>query len=93
MKDRKIEREKERIESISVEILERVHNGVVFEKKRKKDGYIVYMVYLEGVNMINRMRTYEEYEKNTKHKFKIYIYEGEYRERKKVRIMRVGSEN
>ena len=71
------------------DILESVHKGVVFDKIKKNDGSKVYMVYLEGLKMVNRMKTYEEYENNTKHKFKIYIYEGEYRERKKVRIMRV----
>ena len=67
-------------------IMNTVYEGTVFDKIKKNDGSIVYMVYLENLKMLSRLKTYDEYENYTKHSFRIFLFEDEYRVKKKIRI-------
>jgi hypothetical protein len=44
------------------------------------------MVYLEGVQMLSRLKTYTEYENYSKHSFQLFIFEDEHNLKRKIRI-------
>jgi exoribonuclease R len=60
--------------------------GILFDKLQKNDGGFVYMVYLEGVQMLSRLKTYTEYENYSKHSFQLFIFEDEHNLKRKIRI-------
>jgi len=66
-----------------------IYNGVIFDKMKKNDGSIVYMVYLETLKLLGRIKTYDEYDNYTKHEFKIFLFEDEYHVKKKIRLQLV----
>ena len=70
----------------NIEITKTIHTGTVFDKIKKNDGSIVYMVYLEKLKLLSRMKTYDEYDNYTSHSFKIFLFEDDYRVKKKIRI-------
>jgi len=70
----------------NIEITKTIHTGTVFDKIKKNDGSIVYMVYLEKLKLLSRMKTYDEYDNYTNHSFKIFLFEDDYRVKKKIRI-------
>jgi exoribonuclease R len=73
----------------NVKIMESIYDGIIFDKLKKNDGAIVYMVYLEELKLLNRMKTYVDFDNYTKHKFKIFVFEDEYKIKKKIRIQMV----
>jgi hypothetical protein len=66
-----------------------VHKGVVFDKVQKADGAFVYMVHLEDLRMLSRMKTYTEMENYTMHDFQIYLFEDEHSLKKKIRVQHI----
>jgi exoribonuclease R len=60
--------------------------GILFDKLQKNDGGFVYMVYLEGVQMLSRLKTYVEYENYSKHSFQLFLFEDEHNLKRKIRI-------
>jgi exoribonuclease R len=70
-------------------IMNTIYNGVIFDKMKKNDGSIVYMVYLETLKLLGRIKTYDEYDNYTKHEFKIFLFEDEYHVKKKIRLQLV----
>jgi exoribonuclease R len=70
----------------NVSIMNTVYKGVIFDKIKKNDGSIVYMVYLEELKLLARIKTYTEYDNYTKHSFKIFLFEDEYRVKNKIRL-------
>jgi exoribonuclease R len=72
--------------SVQPEILSIPHKGVIFDRIQKPDGAFVYMVYLEDLRMLSRMKTYTELENHTTHDFQIYLFEDEHSFKKKVRV-------
>jgi exoribonuclease R len=70
----------------NISIMENIYNGIIFDKIKKNDGSIVYMVYLEALKLLGRIKTYDDYDNYTKHKFKIFLFEDEYHVKKKIRI-------
>jgi exoribonuclease R len=62
------------------------YNGIVFDKLRKNDGSIQYMVYLNHLKMLGRIKTYQDFENYSNHEFKIFLFEDEYKVKKKIRI-------
>jgi len=70
-------------------IIDSVYDGIIFDKLKKNDGAIVYMVYLEELKLLNRMKTYIDFDNYSKHKFKIFVFEDEYKIKKKIRIQMV----
>lgn len=70
-------------------ILEAIHSGIVFDKMVKNDGAILYMVYLEKLKILSRITTHQHFDNYTKHDFKIFIFEGEERIKRKIRLQAV----
>lgn len=75
--------------TVQPEILLMVHKGVVFDKVQKADGAFVYMVHLEDLRMLSRMKTYTEMENYTMHHFQIYLFEDEHSLKKKIRVQHI----
>jgi hypothetical protein len=67
-------------------IMEITHKGVLFDKIKKNDGSIMYMVYLEELKLLSRVKLYIELDNYTTHMFKIFLFEDEYKIKKKIRI-------
>jgi exoribonuclease R len=67
-------------------IMKTIYYGVIFDKLKKNDGSIVYMVYLEDLKILGRIKTYHDYDNYTKHSFKIFLFEDEYHVKKKIRL-------
>jgi exoribonuclease R len=67
-------------------IMNTFHNGVLFDKVTKENGYIEYMVYLEGLKMLGRIKTTKHYDNYTNHMFKIFLFKDEYNVKKKIRL-------
>jgi len=62
------------------------HRGVIFDKWNKSDGMFEYMVYLEDLKLLSRMKTPIEFDNYSMGDFKVYLFEDEYSLKKKVRI-------
>jgi exoribonuclease R len=71
------------------DILTATHKGVIFDKLHKSDGAFVYMVYLEELNMLSRMKTYTELDNFSIHSFQLYLFEDEHHLKKKIRIQHI----
>jgi len=67
-------------------IMNTLHNGVLFDKVTKENGFIEYMVYLEGLKMLGRIKTTKDYDNYTNHMFKIFLFKDEYNVKKKIRL-------
>lgn len=69
-------------------IMNIVHEGIAFEKE-KCDGYFAYIVYLENIKMLSRIKTDMDIENYSKQTFKIYLFEDEDKITKKIRLQMV----
>ncbi len=67
-------------------VLNQEHVGVVFDKIEKEEGFYSYMVYLEGLKLLSKIRCMTDVPNYTKLKFKVFIFEGEDKIKKKVRL-------
>jgi len=67
-------------------IMDIIHKGVLFDKIKKNDGSIMYMVYLEELKLLSRVKLYIELDNYTTHMFKIFLFDDEYKIKKKIRI-------
>ena len=67
-------------------IMERIYKGVVFEKVRKNDGFITYMVYLEELKMMSRITVQEDIENYSYCNFNLYLFEDEEKIKRKIRL-------
>ena len=74
---------------VQPEILSQLHKGVIFDRVQKPDGAFVYMVHLEDLRMLSRMKTYTELENHTTHDFQIYLFEDEHSFKKKIRVQHI----
>ena len=74
---------------VQPDILSTIHKGVIFDKLQKSDGAFVYMVYLEGLNMLSRMKSYTEFDNYRMMDFKVYLFEDEHSFKKKVRVQHI----
>lgn len=68
------------------EILEDIHEGIIFDKVLKNDGFITYMVYLEKLKLLSRITTTNNLETFTIQKFKLYFLGDEYSIKRKIRL-------
>jgi len=66
--------------------LDLIHNGVVFDKVRRNNGSFNYTVYLEGLKLISRITTHFELEEYSHNNFKLYLFEGEDKVKKKIKL-------
>lgn len=67
-------------------IMEKAHEGVIFDKIRKTDGTYSYMVYLEKIKIISRVNGIYNWENYTTRNFKILIFEEEEQVKRKIRL-------
>ena len=74
---------------VQPDILSTIHKGVIFDKLQKSDGSFVYMVYLDGLNMLSRMKSYTEFDNYRMMDFKVYLFEDEHTLKKKVRVQHI----
>ena len=64
-----------------------IHNkGILFDKIEKNDGGFVYMVYLEGLNLLTRLKSYTDYDNYTSHNFQLFLFMDEHSLKKKIRV-------
>jgi hypothetical protein len=74
------------------EVLTTPHRGIVFDKSARSDGgglsgCFDYMVYLEDLKVLVRMRSSTRSVDNySRHDFQLYLFESEDKEKKKIRI-------
>jgi exoribonuclease R len=68
------------------DIMDIEHDGIVFDKIFKNDGMISYMVYLEKLKLLSRIATNVDVQNYSKKKFKMYLFEDEYKIQKKIRL-------
>ena len=68
------------------EVMNVEHNGFIFDKLVRNDGLFQYMVYLEDLNMVNRIASRFEYDNYSVHKCKLFIFGDEVRLKQKIRI-------
>ena len=68
------------------ELMNIYHNGFIFDKLVRNDGLFQYMVYLEDLNMVNRIASRFDYENYSLHKCKLFIFADEIRLKQKIRI-------
>lgn len=67
-------------------LLQRHHKGILFDKVQKNNGGFVYMVYLEGLRLLTRFKTYEEYENLSHQYFQLFLFTDEHSLKKKIRV-------
>lgn len=67
-------------------VMNSIHDGVVFDKTMKKNGYIEYMVYLNDLKMLGRIKTSKNYDNYTNHSFHIFLFHDECNMKKKIRL-------
>jgi exoribonuclease R len=72
-----------------VNILNKPHNGVIFDKLLKNDGLYSYMVYLEEIKMLSKIIITTELENYSSHKFNLFLFEDEDKVQRKIRIQLV----
>lgn len=63
-----------------------IHDGFVFDKILRNDGLFQYMVYLDSINMVNRIASRFDIENNTMQKCKLFLFTDEINLKQKVRI-------
>jgi exoribonuclease R len=69
------------------EIMQNIHNGVVFDKVAKGDGDAYsYMVYLEDIKLLSRITSRIDIENYSLHPFKLYLFEDEDKIQRKIRL-------
>jgi exoribonuclease R len=67
-------------------LVQTTHKGILFDKVQKNDGGFVYMVYLEGLRLLTRFKSYEEYENLSHHPFQLFLFTEEHSLKKKIRV-------
>ena len=68
------------------DIMDILHEGVVFDKLNKNDGVFAYMVYLEKLRLLAKITTDQDLANYSKHTFRIYLFQDEYNAKKKIRL-------
>jgi exoribonuclease R len=70
-------------------ILEQYHKCILFDKLEKNDGGFIYMVFIEQLNMLTRLKTYTDYDNYTLHKCQLFLFTDESNLKKKIRVQLV----
>ena len=68
------------------DILERIHEGYVFDKIVRNDALYQYMVFLPELNMVNRFTSRYDKENLNKYNFKLYVFIDENTLKQKIRV-------
>lgn len=75
----------------SRDIMNKVYEGVVFERVDKNDGTFTYLVYLEKIKILSRIHSMERMENYSFHHFKIYLFEDEEKIKQKIKLQYIQS--
>jgi exoribonuclease R len=67
-------------------IMEKEHQGILFDKIQKNDQSFVYMVYLTELKLLSRLKSYEEFDNYSQMLFNIYLFDEEHSMKKKIRV-------
>ena len=70
----------------NTEILNKVHEGYIFDKIKRNDDLYQYIIYIPELKMTNRLTCRFIYDNYSKHNFKIYIFMDEIRLKQKIRL-------
>jgi exoribonuclease R len=62
------------------------HQGILFDKLQKNDGAFIYMVYMEELKLLTRLKTYIEYPNYSAHQFRLFLFVDEHNLRQKIRV-------
>jgi exoribonuclease R len=68
------------------EIINSIHQGIIFDKVQKNDGTYSYMVYLEHPKMLMRLNSLMCLDNYSNHTFKLFVFEDENHIRKKIKL-------
>jgi hypothetical protein len=69
------------------ELYQKKHDGVVFDKIKRNDGYYQYGVYLYDTKMVTRIKMLSDVENYSEHKFYIYLFRKEDCFKKKIKLL------
>ena len=83
---RKIQMNTELIHKCSTQPYDKNYKGILFDKIQNMDGMYIYMVYMKEMNMMGRVKTYLDLDNYSEHMFKMFLFEDEYKIRKKIQI-------
>jgi exoribonuclease R len=68
------------------DILEKVFEGIVFDKNVKSSDKIVYTIFLEKLKIMSKITISHELDIYAKYNFKLYLFQDEYNCKKKIRL-------
>ena len=69
------------------DIMTEIHQGIVFDKSENSvSGIYEYMVYLENIKLLSRIKSTVSVENFSHNKFKIFLFETEDNSKKKIRV-------
>lgn len=72
--------------STNKEIMNKLHDGFIFDKIHRNDALFQYMVYVPELKMVNRFTSRYNRENNSKQKFRLFTFKDENRLKEKIRI-------
>ena len=65
-------------------LIQQEHTGLLFDGMKKTEGIYTYMVYVESIKLLTRVTLRNEYANYSKQVFKMFVFEDEYKTRKKI---------
>jgi len=68
------------------ELLDEIHDGVVFDRMVRSNGLTTYMVYLDKLKIMSKITSADILEDHSEHKFKLYYFGDEYNKKKRERL-------
>lgn len=71
------------------EVIEKAHDGFVFDKIQRNDGLYQYIVYLPELKMASRITVRSEVDNFKKKKFQIYLFMDQNKLKQKIRLQMV----
>lgn len=73
------------------QILDGLHEGIVFDRIVKNNGMFSYMVYIEAWKLLSRVSMHYEIENYTRSQFRLFLFEREDNTKRKIRLSYVTS--
>lgn len=67
-------------------LLEFTHSGVVFDRIQRESGYFNYMVYIESLNLLSRVRSTKDLSNYHAVECKLLVFENEEKTQRKIRL-------
>jgi exoribonuclease R len=67
-------------------LMEQTHRGVVFDRLERESGYFNYMVYMESLNLLSRVRSTKDLSNYTEVSCRMFVFEDADATHRKVRL-------